>query len=394
MGIGKAMQSVLPAIVDSTLREGEQFVAADFTFDDRVAIAELLAEFGVDYLEFTSVYSSHQTRLEVERLARMRLGPKVITHIRCLMEDARVAIDSDLDGINVFISASSFIRDASHHRSLNETIDLASTVLTYIRSQAPHIELRFSPEDSFRTPLDELLQIYAAIDALGVVDRLGVADTVGIATCTQVTGVVRRLRELTTTAIEFHGHNDSGCALANAYAALEAGATHIDTTVLGIGERNGVTALEALIARLYTLTPDLVRERYRLDVLPRLSALVAAKVGLPIPFNLPITSSTAFTHKAGIHGKAVLANPQAYESLNPADFGLGRTIAFAHQLTGWNAIQMRAQQLGLRLAEADLRAIAQEVRERAHQYRVSIEDVDAKLRRRAEPLAAALAVVS
>lgn len=385
---------LLPTIVDSTLREGEQFVAAEFTSDDRLEIAELLAEFGVEYLELTSVCSSRQARLDVERLTRMRLGPKIVTHIRCLIDDARVALDTELDGINVFIGASSFIRDASHHKSIAETIDLASELLTYIRSQAPHVELRFSPEDSFRTPIEDLLRIYAAIDALGVVDRLGVADTVGIATYSQVIHLVGRLREMTHTAIEFHGHNDSGCALANAYAALEAGATHIDTTVLGIGERNGITALEALIARLYTVDTNVVMDRYRLDVLPRLSALVANKLNMPVPFNLPITSSTAFTHKAGVHGKAVLSDPRAYESLNPADFGLGRTIAVAHQLTGWHAIQARAQQLGLRLAEGQLRAIAQEVRERARQHHMTIEEVDALLRRRSEPLAAPVALLS
>lgn len=384
----------LPAIVDTTLREGEQFVGADFTSDDRMEMAELLAEFGVDYLEMTSVCSSRQARWDVQRLTRRRLGPKIVTHIRCLMDDARVALDTDLDGINVFIGASTIIREASHHRSISETIDLASAVLTYIRTQAPHVELRFSPEDSFRTPIDDLLRIYTAIDGLGVVDRLGVADTVGIATCRQVVGLVRRLRELTDTPVEFHGHNDSGCALANAYAAMEAGATHIDTTVLGIGERNGITALEALVARLYTVAPGVVRDRYRLDVLPRLSALVANKVGVPVPFNMPITSSTAFTHKAGVHGKAVLADPRAYESLDPADFGLGRTVAVAHQLTGWNAIQARAQQLGLRLAEVQLRAIAQEVRDGARQRRLTIEDVDALLRRQAEPLAAPAALIS
>ncbi len=103
---------------------------------------------------------------------------------------------------------------------------------------------------------------------MGLVNRLGVADTVGVATPQQVYAMVHQLVRLTGLDVEFHGHNDSGCAIANACAALEAGATHIDTTVLGIGERNGITPLGGLIARLYTLNRAYV-DKYNLPLLPQ-----------------------------------------------------------------------------------------------------------------------------
>ena len=169
--------------------------------------------------------------------------------------------------------------------------------------------LRFSTEDSFRSREADLLRVYLAVADLGLVNRLGVADTVGIAMPDQVYALVHQLIRLTGLDVEFHGHNDSGCAIANASAALEAGATHVDTTILGIGERNGITPLGGLIARLYTINRDYVT-KYNLRLLAQLDQLIADICGLTIPFNNYITGSSAFIHKAGIHAKAVLADPQ------------------------------------------------------------------------------------
>ena len=120
---------------------------------------------------------------------------------------------------------------------------------------------------------------------------------------------MRTLRGVVHCDIEFHGHNDTGCAIANSYCALEAGATHVDTSVLGIGERNGITSLGGLIARMYTYNPDMVRRRYDLPLLREVENYVAGLVEVDVPFNNYITGYTAFTHKAGIHAKAILNNP-------------------------------------------------------------------------------------
>src|SRR5262245_30826046 len=258
------------AIIDSTLREGEQFVGADFSSDDRVAIAEALAAFGVEYIETTSPYASPQSRRDCERLARLGLRSKVLTHIRCYLEDAKIALQTGVDGINMVIGTSLFMRQFGHGKDIDQIIELASEVLTYIRAQRPEVELRFSTEDSFRSSAHDLMRIYLAIDQLGVVNRFGIADTVGVATPAQVAELVHTLRTVTDADIEFHGHNDTGCAIANSYAALEAGATHIDTCVLGIGERNGITPLEGLIARLYVSSRAAVA-KYQLHRLPDLS---------------------------------------------------------------------------------------------------------------------------
>jgi len=274
------------AIIDSTLREGEQFAKASFSTGQKVEIALALDDFGVEYIELTSPSASPGSYRDAKIIAGLGLRMKVLTHTRCTMEDARRAVDTGVFGIDVLFGTSSILRDFSHGKSVEQIIEAAEAVITYIRSQG--IEVRFSSEDSFRSDEQDLLRIYASVDALNV-NRVGVADTVGVATPRQVYALVAEIRHHVACDIEFHGHNDAGCAIANSFAALEAGATHIDTTVLGIGERNGITPLGGLLARLYTIDPELVRGKYRLSDLPRIDRMVASMVGVDIPFNNYIT---------------------------------------------------------------------------------------------------------
>lgn len=192
----------------------------------------------------------------------------------------------------------------------------AIEVINYVKSRG--LEIRFSSEDSFRSDLVDLLTLYQAVDKVGV-NRVGIADTVGCASPRQVYDLVRTLRSVVSCDIECHFHNDSGCAIANAYCALEAGATHIDTSVLGIGERNGITPLGGLMARMIVADRDYVKGKYDLLSLKDIEDTVAEEVQVNIPFDNYITGFSAFTHKAGIHAKAILANPSTYEIIDPHD---------------------------------------------------------------------------
>ncbi|MBX3013193.1 MAG: homocitrate synthase [Caldilineaceae bacterium] len=365
------------AIIESTLREGEQFANAFFTSDQKVEIARLLDALGVEYLELTSPAASPQSQQDCTRIASLGLNSKILTHVRCHMDDAKMAIDTGVDGIDVVFGTSSYLREFSHGKDIPYIIDSAIQVIEFVKSQG--LEVRFSSEDSFRSDLVDLLTIYRAVDQIGV-NRVGIADTVGVANPRQVYDLVRTLRSVVSCDIEFHGHNDTGCAVANAYCALEAGATHVDTSVLGIGERNGITPLGGLIARMYTYNADLIRGRYNLPLLREVENYVAGLVSVDVPFNNYITGYTAFTHKAGIHAKAILNNPSTYEILDPADFGLTRYIHVAHRLTGWNAIKQRAEQLQLALSDDDIKIITAQIKTLADQKRLNLDDVDVLLR--------------
>lgn len=371
------------SIIDSTLREGEQFSTATFNIEQKLAIVDLLDDFGVEMIEMTSPCASPQSEADIRTIMRQGYQTRVLTHIRCHKNDAIRALDTGVDGIDVVIGTSPQLMQHSHGRDISQIIDLAYEVLSFIREQAPDVILRFSTEDSFRSRESDLLRVYLTVADMGLVNRLGVADTVGVATPAQVSQLVHQLVRLTDLDIEFHGHNDSGCAIANACAALEAGATHIDTTVLGIGERNGITPLGGLIARLYTLNQAYV-SKYNLNRLAEIDRLIADYCALDIPFNNYITGSSAFIHKAGIHAKAVLADPSTYEAINPAHFGLTREISIGHRLTGWNAIRNRALQLGVMIDDERLRDITQIIKNRADTRPLQAHEVDQLLRESAQ----------
>ena len=367
------------SIIESTLREGEQFSSATFSTAQKLEIATLLDEFGVEMIEMTSPVASPQSEADIRAVVAAGLKARILTHIRCKKEDAQVALDTGVHGVDVVIGTSPQLMQHSHGKSIRQVIDSAAEVMSYIREQSPDMILRFSTEDSFRSREADLLRVYLAVADLGMVNRLGIADTVGVAMPDQVFALVHQLIRLTGLDVEFHGHNDSGCAIANASAALEAGATHVDTSILGLGERNGITPLGGLIARLYTINRDYV-SKYNLRLLAQLDQLIADVCGLTIPFNNYITGSSAFIHKAGIHAKAVLADPKSYEAINPEDFGVTREIAIGHRLTGWNAVRSRAHALGLSLDDAAIQNITRIIKERADVQPMSLEEVDALLR--------------
>ncbi|KAG7691504.1 hypothetical protein KL930_001139 [Ogataea haglerorum] len=361
-------------IIDSTLREGEQFANAFFTLDMKLKIAKALDEFGVDYIELTSPVASEQAREEVEAICKLGLKrSKVLTHIRCHMHDAKVAVETGVDGVNIFIGTSSFLRQHSHGKDMSYITKSAIEVIEFVKSKG--VEVRFSTEDSFRSDIVDLLNIYSTVDKLGV-DRIGIADTVGGANPRQVYELIRTIKSVVSCDIETHFHNDTGCAIANAYTALEAGAKYIDTCVLGIGERNGIVPLGGFMARMIVADPDYVKSKYQLKKIRDLENLVADIVQVNIPFNNPITGFCAFTHKAGIHAKAILANPSTYEILNPEDFGLSRYIHFANRLTGWNAIKSRVEQLNLTLSDDQIKEVTTKIKLMGDVRPLNIEDVD------------------
>lgn len=360
------------SLVETTLREGEQFATAHFTSEQRLMIARELDAFGVEYIELTSPAASPQSARDLAAIANLGLQARILTHTRCHHDDVRLAVEHGAQGINMLFATSEQLRTVSHGRTLDELIEHAQEVITFLKQY--DVEIRFSCEDSFRTPLEDLLRVYTAIDALQI-QRIGLADTVGIATPTQVLEVVGAVRQAVRCDIEFHGHNDTGCAIANAFCAFQAGATHIDVSILGIGERNGIAPLGGFIARLAAIDPHLVAH-YDLARLHHLDQMIADIVGVEIPFNNYITGATAFTHKAGLHTKAVLTDPSSYEVLDPALFGRTRTVAIAHRLTGWHAIAERARELGIMLSESQARTAAARLKALADERSLTPDDVD------------------
>ena len=364
-------------LIDTTLREGEQFSKGTFRTEDKVEIARALDTFGVEYIEVTSPAASPQSQKDASTLVRLGLGARIISHARCVLDDVKAAVDSGVSGLGLLFATSRILRESSHGKSIQQIIDAMGPPIEHALRAG--LEVRFSAEDSFRSETADLLAVYLAAEKLGV-HRVGLADTVGIATPRQVYVLVREIRRTVGCDINFHGHNDTGCAIANAYEALQAGATHVDVSVLGIGERVGITPLGGLVARLFSLEPQLVGERYRLGQLRELERLVARVTGIEIPFNNYVTGETAYSHKAGMHLKAMMANPGSYGIIPPEAFGLSRKLIIGSRLTGRAAIAYRAREMGITFGESELKEITRRIKELADAGELSEAQIDRVLR--------------
>lgn len=361
------------AILDSTLREGEQFAGAFFTDEQRLTIARMLDALGVEFIEIPSPVVSPGTRQLAHDLCEMDLNAHIVAHVRCVEADVQAALDTPVFGLNLFYGTSDELRSYSHGRRIEQIRAGVVPLIRRVRDAGRYV--RFSAEDAFRSDLVDLLTVFDAVVEAGV-QRIGLPDTVGIAAPRQVEQLVRLIAQrYPRVGIEFHGHNDTGCAIANTVAAMEAGADCLDSSVLGIGERNGIAALSGLIAQLYIHHPELL-VAYDLAQLAPLDHYVAECLNLLIPFNAPITAPGAFTHRAGIHTKAVLNNPRAYEILDPADFGLLRQIDVGSRLTGRHAVGHRAAALGLQLSSDEIITLTCALKERAEQSALTVEEVD------------------
>jgi len=372
-------------IIDSTLREGEQFALGNFTLADKVEVARALDAFGVEYVELTTPIASPESRRALETIAGLGLKAKVLTHTRANLNDARLAAECGVDGIDILFGTSSELRRFSHGRDVGGIIEESLEVIRFVKGRG--LSVRFSSEDTFRSEKSDLLTVYAAADRAGV-DRVGLADTVGVASPTQVRELVADVRAVVGCDIEFHGHNDTGCAVANAFEAVRAGATHVDTSILGIGERNGITPLGGFLARMFTQNPERLQRKYDLTMLPELDTMIARMTGCEIPFNNYLTGSFAYNHKAGMHLKAIYLNPGAYEVIPPEVFGVSRTMQIGSRLTGRNAIAARAAELGLTLPLDTLQTVTRQIKALADGGDLELHEVDALLHRAHEAQAA------
>ncbi len=245
-------------------------------------------------------------------------------------------------------------------------MDRVARVIAYARERRPGLLIRYTPEDTARSPFPNVLLAAAEASRAGA-DIISVADTTGYlipGTDHDIYGLVSRLKEGLAAQglgpkIAVHCHNDRGLALANALDGLRAGAEIVDASVLGLGERAGIVDLATLLA---VLARDLGQAgRWNLIKLPELYEWVARYARVPIPPHFPVTGRNAFTHCAGIHTQAALRNPMHYQSL-PAEL-VGRTseIALDH-MSGLASVRFCLEQIGAEAGEALARDVLQRVK--------------------------------
>jgi homocitrate synthase len=366
-------------IIDTTLREGQQTSLLHdhhkyfFTPIDKAEILRALIIYGVKFIELFAPSVSRKEGDDFANLKKVRdslITQKgytfLLAHVRCHPQDIESAIQAGADGLNCYIGTSSESQLFTHGMDLERIIHQARDLMRDVRRNHPHLILRFSGEDAFRTPEQNLFRVYDAIAP--EVDRLGLPDTVGVASPVDVDRRVCALvNRYPGMEFEAHFHDDRGYALVNALAALQAGVRYVDTTVLGIGERSGITSLTALVYNLYLdrqydrLEGCNLRGSYPLNV------LVADKLKMLVPPKEPV-SLTNRTHSAGVHQKAVINHHSAYEA-HPLDlFGVNETEILLGPLSGWNTIHYFLKEIRYyQLDESTARQIAAVFKERVYE---------------------------
>lgn len=333
-------------IIDTTLRDGQQsplmFDARKYQFslEDKKKIINGLIQLGVSHFEFFApiVSNSEREHFRAIREYVRKISDKnimLIAHCRCHEDDISAAIKEGFDGLNLYIGVAKHAQDHSHGMSYEKILERIPELLKKVRRKYPDLYLRFSVEDSFRTPLQDIYAVYDQIAPY--VDTIGMPDTVGIAVPSDVSRVVRALRKrYPRNFLECHFHNDRGFSLANAVAAVAAGAHFVDCSIWGMAERSGITSVTGLLMNLYYVDERLVNQ-YKLLLCYPVNVLMGSILNLHVPASEPV-SLTNRTHTAGVHQKAVLNNAHVYEAHNLADFGVQNNQILLGPLSGWNLI--------------------------------------------------------
>jgi homocitrate synthase len=336
-------------IIDTTLREGSQSSLLHdhykyfFTQTDKMEIAHSLIIYGVKFLELFSPIVSPREKEDFVAIKSVRdslITQKgytfLLAHARCHPDDVQAAIEAGCDGLSFYIGTSDASRVYSHGNDLARIVERAGPLIEETRRHYPHLILRFSGEDAFRTRLEDLCFVYDRIAPL--VDRLGMPDTVGVGTPDNVYHILSALQErYPGMDFEGHFHDDRGFALLNALQAVKRGMRYMQTTLLGIGERSGITSMTALLYNLYIDREYDMLEGYHLRGSYPINVMLADKLKKLVPSKEPV-SLTNRTHTAGVHQKAVLNHAGTYEA-HPLDlFGVTESEILLGPLTGWNVI--------------------------------------------------------
>jgi 2-isopropylmalate synthase len=339
------------SVLDSTLREGEQHPGVSFTIKQRIQIAWMLDYFGVDQIEISPIVSSDHKEA-VKTIIKQGLKADIVSHGRALKEDIDVSLSCDAKWCAAYLGISDIHLKDKLRITREQAMERAVGTVEYAKSHG--LKIRFTVEDGSRAEPEFLLKMCRAIEEAGV-DRISLPDTVGIMRPVGMYNFVKKVRDAVDTPLDAHVHNDIGFAVANAFAACDAGVDQIHTTIDGIGERTGIPSLAEVSVALTFLYKS--PNDFRLDMLQDLSRLIEDYTSIRPYDSKPIVGSSAYKHKAGTHLAAILKNPAAYEPIPPRTVGNRRRIVFG-ELAGKTGASYLMSILGLEKDDKSAKAVA------------------------------------
>jgi len=346
------MRTVL--VFDTTLRDGEQSPGCSMKLTQKLELAKMLEEVGVDVIEAGFPIASPDDFEAVKAIAKAIKNTTVAGFCRANTSDIACAWEavrhSKRPRIHIFLSTSDIHITHKLKSTREKVLDLAAAAVSHAGKLCP--EVHFIAEDATRTERGFLLKILSTACENGAISA-SIADTVGYAMPQEMAENIRFLKEKLPEHFKLgaHCHNDLGLALANTLAAVKSGADHFECSLGGIGERAGMTAMEEAAMALktrrdfYNADTKLVTKKFY-----RANKLLSTIIDMDISPIKPIVGANAFAHEAGVHQHGMMANPLTYEIMKPQDVGLHQTRLVLGKHSGKSALKERLCELGYKIS--------------------------------------------
>ena len=344
-------------INDTTLRDGEQAPYVAFNTKEKLSIAQGLVACGADELEIGIPAMGSKEKEDIKELLALGLDVQMMSWNRAKMSDLEASLECGIQAVDLSIPISDMLIDIKFKG--NKSLMLKELERVIITAKKEGLYVCIGGEDSSRGSLVFMKEVIILGHELGA-DRFRYCDTVGVMTPMRIYEDVKALTSLNLLDIEMHTHNDFGLANANALSGIDAGATSINTTVIGLGERAGNASFEQISMSL----KHLYGQKRRCDAfeMRNLATIVANAAGLTLSPSAPIIGSHIFSHESGIHADGMMKNGLAYEPFDAAEVGCAREFPIGKH-SGTGTISYHLQKLGIEVEKHTLQKLLPKIRE-------------------------------
>ncbi len=359
-----------PYIIDTTLRDGEQTPGVAFSIKEKLTIAGMLDELGVDEIEAGTPAIGKEESESIKAIAHSGFKFRTSSWCRADIGDIVHAARLGTQSINISLPVSD-IQISTLGKTHSWVMEQMKAVVPLAKGLFPRVTL--GAQDASRSNSEFLREFIASAMDMQI-DRIRVADTVGVFDPLETFQFIDNIKsEFPSLQLEFHGHNDFGMATANAVSAVKAGVDCVSATVNGLGERAGNSALEEIIAYLQVKSNI---SRFDARVIGDLCNYVAMLANCPIPHQKAITGNNAFRHESGIHTAAILKNVKSYQILDPEDFGVRQANIVFGKHSGKSALISFFRSINIELDEALAWEMLKMIKQNAKRYEAGVDETD------------------
>ena len=338
-------------VVDTTLRDGEQTAGVVFANEEKLAIATMLSDLGVDQLEVGIPTMGGDEKNAIKSIVKRNLKSSIMAWNRAVISDIQESIDCGVDAVAISISVSDIHIKNKLKTSREWVLENMVKSVEYAKKNGLYVSV--NGEDASRADREFLIKFMKAAKEVGA-DRFRYCDTVGVMGPFQIEEEIKCLHDNAKLDIEMHTHNDFGMATANAIAGLRGGANHVGVTVNGLGERAGNAALEEVVMALkfvYGCDVNMDTTMFR-----EISEYVSKASGRELPIWKAIVGTNMFAHESGIHADGAIKNPKNYEAFDPSVVGLERQIVIGKH-SGKAAIVNKFKEYNIELTNEEASVI-------------------------------------